>query len=445
MQPGSTIFVSIASYRDPELIPTLHDMINNAEKPENLNIAIFWQNDNDITVFINQGMAKVETTTYRGYPLHEFECNRARISVISVHYYQSQGACWARYMAEGLFADQDYFLQIDSHCRFIPDWDREMVAMLNSLRGKSPRPVLSSYPPGYVPGEDEDRKTYVSRLTTKSFTPDGMLQMGSVPFNDDAPLRCGYLAGGFIFADGTFARDVPNDPEIFFMGEEIAMAARTFTHGYDIYAPHRILLWHFYTRKEHSKVWGDHSNEAKKNGAVEMAWWERDKVAKSRVRKLLGAADEICDLGHYSLGKQRTLQEFEYRIGANFQQRALHPEVIGKDRISYFAELPLAHEQWLQALIFVNLKTLKIDKSEADFLREDVDFWHIGVYTPDNVELMTKQVDINNMKGVITPVDDSSFEVKLTFNTETSPSSRMIRICPYIRAHGWGDTLEKHW
>jgi hypothetical protein len=272
-----------------------------------------------------------------------------------------------------------------------------------------------------------------------------MLQMGSVPFNDDAPLRCGYLAGGFIFADGTFARDVPNDPEIFFMGEEIAMAARAFTHGYDIYAPHRILLWHFYTRKEHSKVWGDHSNEAKKNGAVEMAWWERDKVAKSRVRKLLGAADEICDLGRYTLGNLRTLQEFEYRIGANFQQRTLHPEVIGKDRISYFAELPLAHEQWLKALIFVNLKTLKIDKSEADFLREDVDFWHIGVYTPDNVELMTKQVDINNMKGVITPVDDSSFEVKLTFNTETSPSSRMIRICPYIRAHGWGDTLEKNW
>lgn len=445
MQPGSTIFVSIASYRDPELFPTLHDMINTAEKPENLNIAIFWQDDNDISSFLNQGMVMVGSTTFRGYPLYELAFNGARILVISVHYYASQGACWARYMAEGLFEDQDYFLQIDSHCRFIPNWDREMGAMLNSLREKSARPVLSSYPPGYIPGEDDNRTTYVSRLIAKFFTPEGMLQMGSVPFRESAPIRCGYLAGGFIFADGSFARDVPNDPKIFFMGEELAMAARAFTQGYDIYAPHSILLWHFYTRKEHSKVWADHSNEAKEKGAVEMAWWERDKVAKSRVRKLLGASDESADLGCYTLGKQRTLQEFEYRIGADFQRRALHPEVIGNDKLSYFADLPLSHEQWLDSLIFVNIKTLKIDQQEADFLREDVDFWHIGVYTPDNVELMTKEVDINNMKGVITPIDDSSYEVKLTFNTETSPSARVIRICPYIRSHGWGDTLEKSW
>lgn len=75
-------------------------------------------------------------------------------------------------------------------------------------------------------------------------------------------MRCGYLAGVY-FSDGSFAREVPNDPNIFFIGEEIAMAARAFTHGYDIYAPHKILLWHFYTRSEHSKVWSDHNNEAK--------------------------------------------------------------------------------------------------------------------------------------------------------------------------------------
>lgn len=49
-------------------------------------------------------------------------------------------------------------------------------------------------------------------------------------------MRCGYLAGGLFFSDGSFAREVPNDPNIFFIGEEIAMAARAFTHGYDIYA-----------------------------------------------------------------------------------------------------------------------------------------------------------------------------------------------------------------
>ena len=35
-----TIFIQIASYRDPELPKTLHDCINNANKPENLRFGI---------------------------------------------------------------------------------------------------------------------------------------------------------------------------------------------------------------------------------------------------------------------------------------------------------------------------------------------------------------------------------------------------------------------
>jgi hypothetical protein len=33
-----TIFVQIASYRDPELIPTIYDCIENADFPENLRV-----------------------------------------------------------------------------------------------------------------------------------------------------------------------------------------------------------------------------------------------------------------------------------------------------------------------------------------------------------------------------------------------------------------------
>ena len=38
-----TIFVQIASYRDPQLIPTIEDMLSNAKNPNNLRIAIAWQ------------------------------------------------------------------------------------------------------------------------------------------------------------------------------------------------------------------------------------------------------------------------------------------------------------------------------------------------------------------------------------------------------------------
>ena len=40
-----SIFVQIASYRDPELVPTILDMFETAEKPENLKVCICWQHD----------------------------------------------------------------------------------------------------------------------------------------------------------------------------------------------------------------------------------------------------------------------------------------------------------------------------------------------------------------------------------------------------------------
>ena len=39
----NTIFVQIASYRDPQLIPTIEDMFSNAKYPENLVVGICWQ------------------------------------------------------------------------------------------------------------------------------------------------------------------------------------------------------------------------------------------------------------------------------------------------------------------------------------------------------------------------------------------------------------------
>ena len=40
---GKTIFVQIASFRDSQLLPTLRDMIDKAEEPDNLKICICWQ------------------------------------------------------------------------------------------------------------------------------------------------------------------------------------------------------------------------------------------------------------------------------------------------------------------------------------------------------------------------------------------------------------------
>jgi hypothetical protein len=40
-----TIFVGIPSYRDPELLPTLHDCMAKARWPDDLRIGLCWQHD----------------------------------------------------------------------------------------------------------------------------------------------------------------------------------------------------------------------------------------------------------------------------------------------------------------------------------------------------------------------------------------------------------------
>lgn len=175
----STLFVSIASYRDPELIPTLKNMLQTAAYPERLHISVCWQDDNDIKQFLNQGFTVVFVEGMDNGALYKLSFAGVVIDVISLHYYTSQGACWARHMAETRFNDEDYFLQIDSHCRFIENWDQEMINTVEELRSSSSKPVLSTYPPPYDPDNSEDRKRYISRLIFREFTPQGIVMLSS--------------------------------------------------------------------------------------------------------------------------------------------------------------------------------------------------------------------------------------------------------------------------
>ena len=101
-----TIFVQIASYRDPQLIPTIEDMLDKAKNPENLVVAITWQHSTDD-----------EWDSLDKYS------GDSRFKIIDKDYKESKGACWARNSLQQLYDNETYTLQIDSHTRFIKNWD----------------------------------------------------------------------------------------------------------------------------------------------------------------------------------------------------------------------------------------------------------------------------------------------------------------------------------
>ncbi|MGD8107634.1 GlcNAc-transferase family protein [Pantoea sp. FN0302] len=449
MDNPATIFISIASYRDPELLPTLRDMLRHAAHPENLHIAICWQ-DNEMPEFFEQaGFTPQGGRVVEGREVLMFRYNQARIDVISVHYYTSQGACWARSLAETLFENERYFLQIDSHCRFIPDWDNEMTAMLRQLQTTSPRPIISSYPPAYKPGDDEEasKKTYVSRLIFREYDTQGIPMFSSTPFQAEVPVRGSYLAGGFIFTLGDFVKTVPNDPQIFFAGEEIAMAVRAFTHGYDVYHPHKPLLWHYYQRKEHSKVWGDHNNQAKDQGKVEKAWWERDLVAKKRVRTLLGLEEKesVASLAPYTLGNQRTLRQFEYQAGICLQKSTVLPEVLDSEKINFFATPPADETEWLNRQFAYYKKSITLNASDYETDETRMSNLHLSVYNAQNILLYKRTLEPQELETLRTESADNLPTLLLEFKTASIDRPSVIRICPWSDTSGWGNVTEKAW
>ncbi|MFJ3458557.1 GlcNAc-transferase family protein [Scandinavium goeteborgense] len=445
MKKNASVFISIASYRDPELIPTIHNCIQAAQYPENVNIAVCWQHDEDETIFTDAGMTLHEKTSHAGFARFTFLYNGATLNVLSVPFARSQGACWARNLAETLYNRETYFLQIDSHCRFVEHWDSQMIALLSDLRNTSIKPVLSTYPPAYFPTEKGKWQQFINRLIFREFTSEGIIMLSSTTFEAQVPVRGSYLAGGFIFADGSFVEDVPNDPEIFFAGEEIAMALRAFTHGYDVYTPHKILLWHYYDRKEHHKIWSDHTNEAKQAGKVDLAWWERDKLSKTRVRTVLGVESAPCELGRFGPGTVRSRAEFERAIGASFQHRTVHPKVVGKNRVSYFPPTDIDDDTWLSAMVSPNRKEITFKISELNLEQKDILWWYVGVYTRDNVLLEQKKLKREEIESRRNLKESDALPLFFEFPTTPSVKPETVRLCPFISPHGWGKVVEKSW
>ena len=54
------------------------------------------------------------------YPLPE--CSEGHIRCINLHSDHAKGPCFARHLAQSLWENEPYYLQIDSHMRFRPNW-----------------------------------------------------------------------------------------------------------------------------------------------------------------------------------------------------------------------------------------------------------------------------------------------------------------------------------
>ena len=408
------IFIQIASYRDPQLLPTLRDCISKSKYPENLVFSIAWQHSVDD-----------EWDTLDEY------VTDSRFKIIDIDYRDSKGACWARNKLQQNYIDEEYTLQLDSHHRFIENWDEELIGMFNQLKNKGiEKPLLTSYISSFDPEKDPEGRVNVPwKMNFDRFIPEGavfFLPAGIDNFKElSEPVPARFYSAHFAFAAGSFVKEVPHDPEYYFHGEEISIAVRAYTWGYDLFHPHKIVIWHEYTRKGRTKQWDD-----------DKTWGDKNSNSHLRNRKLFemdGLTKDI-DFGIYDFGNVRTLEDYERYAGISFKKRAVQ---------KYTLDNNLAPNPPLYGVEFEEsfLKIFKhcIDVHKGSFKETDYDFWAVIFEDERNQPLNRKDIlsdEINNM------LNDSDEFIKIwrTFDTVKKPAKWIV--WPHSSSKGWLDKIE---
>lgn len=286
-----SIFVSVASYRDPECHRTVRDLFEKAADPARIHVGICWQ-------FISP------QDDYMFEPIDP----AYRVQCIGYDARNSLGACWAKSEAQKLWSGEDYVLNIDSHMRFERGWDTRLIEILNSCPAK--KPVLSTYPAPYDPPDTLFPGT--PHLVARAFGEDGVLHLEGRLQEMNRPTRGAFISGNFYFARAEFPAEVPHDPQLYFYGEEVTLSVRAWTHGWDVFTPHICVIYHCYGRHAAPKHWDDHPE-----------WWRQDRTSTDRVRTLLEGLDGNSISDKCGLGRERTVVDFEAFSGINFRDRSV--------------------------------------------------------------------------------------------------------------------------
>jgi hypothetical protein len=313
------IFISVAAYRDPELIPTLKDCVDNASDPQRLKFTICWQYDDEpySDEFLHE-LGKIQGIVGRDN----------KINLISLPYHDSKGACWARHKIQTKYNNEKYVLQIDSHHRFRNNWDQILIDEIKSMieNGISEKPLLTSYLPSYEPdNEPNGRLNQPWQLSFDRYLPQGPAMpvpeaMDKHWMTSGKNPQCRMFSAHFVFAPGEFYKEVLYDPDLYFHGEEISLAVRAYTHGWDLFSPCFLIMWHHYTRLGAKRHWDDIPH-----------WEDNNLKSFERYRQLVECEDYGIDLGIYGLGTERTLDDFIRYSGLDLRNKQVHKRVLNKE------------------------------------------------------------------------------------------------------------------
>ena len=396
------IFISVAAYRDPNLVATISDCLAKASEPDRLRFVICWQHG-----------PEEQLPEWMRAP---------QFQILDVDWRESRGGCWARAAIMKQWAGEDWFLQIDSHHRFAQDWDTILVGQ--AALADSPKPLLSAPAPAFTIGEPPPAAMPL-RAEFTGFRADGIpdIRVGVMePDGRRTPVRARSVCGHLLFAPGSFARDVPYDPEMYFSWEETTIAVRAFTHGYDLFHPAAVVTWHEYTRAYRVKHWDDHTG--KQDGVL--PWYRLRQQAIAKVADFF--ANPMAR--PFGLGPERTFADYEDYAGVSFR----HRRVQDYTRLNKEPPNPPTDPGWAERVKDHRIEIAVDIPLLPEAATKDPVLWYVGIHDSDGRELYRQDASAEDLARLLAE-DRSRVRFIRQFTSEAVPTSWTV--LPLSTSAGW--------
>ncbi len=289
-----SIFIQITSYHDYELEKTIRNAILKSSGETELIFgvhSIFYEDNSWVE------------------PIKQIP----NVKLVESKAPDNLGMGLGRLIAHNLYSGEDYYFQIDAHSRFDQNWDTFLINEINTHKSNGfNKPLITQYPkPFWYEGDEEkirDHEEVVTQFYWKDkqkFKNNRTPMQGTI-LNPEGNIFSISVSGGSIFTEGEFLK--PNKL-IFSEGEEIFIAARAYTNGYDMFVPSEMFMYHLY-----------YGTEGKNKRRLVYPDWPKqtadlNQLSIDEIRLVLTGQGVV---GEERLGSIRTLSEYGKFCGLDF-------------------------------------------------------------------------------------------------------------------------------
>lgn len=384
-----SIFVQMVAYNNFDVIPTVKDCIKNAKDKENLYFGICLVQNEEVPP----------------------ELDHPRIKVSNVSLDQGFGHGFARSQAQSFYDGQDYTLQIESGCRFLENWDEELINTLKSADSK--KPIITNYANKLSLEKSEKEYPDVSyKIWPYSFSSSGDLMNWPHPLKNIKNLtKASMVSDHFFFTIGQHCKDCVYDSNLYFSEVESVLSIKSYTAGYDFFHHHKPVVWREYSRP----MYWENNND----------WWLKDRQSKERFQKML-----LGQVEDYKLEGEKSLKDYEHYCGIDFLNRKIQKNTVAGE------VPPCKYEndtQWQSEYMKDYSIVASWDPSEIEKC-EDYDYWYFTIENEKD-EIITRQ-DLRPQYDA----DIISFKKnykKVTFKAKEGIIPSKVCVWPVSKSKGW--------